>query len=223
MLPGRRRGGRAGLGHSVPRRRDRGLAAARLSRGRKSRDPRGPAAGASDQEAARAALAEFGDLATVAGEFTRQAPGRRAARLLLATGPAAGACWAAALITGRAWSWPVPATARLAFGAVLLLAVLTLLAAATSRHSYQRTRRMPRPAQQTGAVAAVLVVRAVLVVVAAALVGPASVPVVAAAIVVMLTADLLVAVIVVVVAGGARVWMAHETRGFQERRVAAHR
>jgi HAAS len=98
------------------------------------------AAGASDQEAARAALAEFGDLATVAGEFTRQASGRRAARLLLATGPAAGSCWAAALITGRAWSWPAPATARLAFGAVLLLAVLTLLAAATSRHSYQRTR-----------------------------------------------------------------------------------
>jgi hypothetical protein len=35
-----------------------------------------------DQEAALTALAEFGDLATVAGEFTRQAPGRRAARLL---------------------------------------------------------------------------------------------------------------------------------------------
>ena len=95
---------------------------------------------ASDQEAAHAALAEFGDLATVAGEFTRQAPGRRAARQLLATGPMAGACWAAALITGRAWTWPVPATARLAFGAVLLLAVLTLLTAATSQHSYQRTR-----------------------------------------------------------------------------------
>ena len=34
----------------------------------------------------------------------------------------------------------MPATARLAFGAVLLQAVLALLAAATSRHSYQRTR-----------------------------------------------------------------------------------
>jgi hypothetical protein len=50
------------------------------------------ASDAGDQEAARAALAEFGDLTTVAGEFTRQAPGRRAARLLLATGPVAGAC-----------------------------------------------------------------------------------------------------------------------------------
>jgi hypothetical protein len=98
------------------------------------------ASNAGDQEAARAALAEFGDLAMVAREFTRQAPGRRAARLLLATGPVAGSCWAAALISGRAWTWPVPATARLAFGAVLLLAVLTLLAAATSQHSYQRTR-----------------------------------------------------------------------------------
>ena len=95
---------------------------------------------AGEQEAARAALAEFGDLAAVVGEFTRQAPGRRAARLLLATGPVAGGCWAAALVFSRAWTWPVPATARLSFGAVLLLAVLALLAAATSRHSYQRTR-----------------------------------------------------------------------------------
>jgi hypothetical protein len=94
--------------------------------------------GASDQDAARAALAEFGDLAMVAGEFTRQAPGRRAARLLLATGPVASSCWAVALILSRAWT--VPATARLGFGAILLLAVLALLAAATSRHSYQRTR-----------------------------------------------------------------------------------
>ena len=98
------------------------------------------AAGTGEQEAARAALAEFGDLATVVGEFTRQAPGRRAARLLLATGPVAGGCWAAALILGRAWTWPVPATARACFAAVLLLAVLALLAAATSRHSYKRTR-----------------------------------------------------------------------------------
>jgi hypothetical protein len=98
------------------------------------------ASGAGDQEAARAALAEFGDLAMVVGEFTRQAPGRRAARSLLATGPLAGLCWAAALIGGRSWTWPVPAIARLSFGAVLLLAVLTLLAAATSQHSYQRTR-----------------------------------------------------------------------------------
>jgi hypothetical protein len=98
------------------------------------------ATGAADQQAARAALADFGDLAMVVGEYTRQAPGRRTARLLLATGPAAGACWAAGLVTSRAWTWPVPGAARLAFGAILLATVLVLLAAATSRHSYQRTR-----------------------------------------------------------------------------------
>ncbi len=66
------------------------------------------AAGAAEQDAARAAVADFGDLETVVGEFTRQAPGRRAARLLLATGPVAGGCWAAALLTSRAWTWPAP-------------------------------------------------------------------------------------------------------------------
>jgi hypothetical protein len=98
------------------------------------------ACGAGDHDAARAAIAEFGDLAMVVGEFTRQAPGRRAARLLLATGPVAGSCWAAALILSRAWTWPVPAAVRLSCGAALLLAVTGLAAAATSRHSYQRTR-----------------------------------------------------------------------------------
>jgi hypothetical protein len=98
------------------------------------------AAGAAEHQAAHAAIADFGDLETVVGEFTRQAPGRRAARLLLATGPIAGTCWAAAVVTSHAWTWLVPGTARIAFGAVLLMTVLTLLAAATSRHSYQRTR-----------------------------------------------------------------------------------
>ena len=73
--------------------------------------------GASDQVAAHAALAEFGDLTMVVGEFTRQAPGRHAARLLLATGPVVGAGWAAALVLSRAWTWPVPATARLSIRA----------------------------------------------------------------------------------------------------------
>ena len=38
------------------------------------------ASGAGERAAAHAAVAEFGDLETVVGEFTRQAPGRRAAR-----------------------------------------------------------------------------------------------------------------------------------------------
>ena len=98
------------------------------------------ASGAGQQAAAHAAVAEFGDLETVVGEFTRQAPARRAARILLATGPVAGACWAAALFFSHAWTWPVTVAVRLSFGTVLLLAVLALAAAATSRHSYQRTR-----------------------------------------------------------------------------------
>jgi hypothetical protein len=98
------------------------------------------AEGSGEQAAACAAIAEFGELATVAGEFTRQAPGRRAARVLLATGPVVGACWAAALILSHAWAWPVPAALRLSIGATLLLAVLALAAAATSQRSYRRTR-----------------------------------------------------------------------------------
>jgi hypothetical protein len=98
------------------------------------------AAGASDQAAAATALAEFGDLTMVVGEFTRQAPGRQTSRRLLASGPAVGACWAAALILARAWAWPVPGTARLIFGSLLLATITALAIAATSRHSYQRTR-----------------------------------------------------------------------------------
>jgi hypothetical protein len=98
------------------------------------------AAGSGEQAAAHAAVAEFGHLELVVGEFTRQAPGRRAARILLATGPVVGACWAAVLLLNRAWTWPVPGAARLSFGAILLLAVMTLAAAATSRRGYRRTR-----------------------------------------------------------------------------------
>jgi hypothetical protein len=98
------------------------------------------ASGAGDHRAACAALAEFGNLATVVDEFTRQAPGRRAARLLLLTGPAAASCWAAALVASRAWTWPAPGAVLLGFGAILVATVAALLIAATSRHSYHRTR-----------------------------------------------------------------------------------
>ncbi len=98
------------------------------------------ALGQGEDDAARAAIAEFGDPSRLAAEFTRDAPGRRAARILLASGPAVGACWGAALIAARAWTWPVPHPARLAFGAVLLLTVLVLAGAATSQDSYRRTR-----------------------------------------------------------------------------------
>jgi hypothetical protein len=124
------------------------------------------AAGAGEQAAAHAAVAEFGDVDTVIGEFTRQAPGRRAARMLLVTGPVVGACWAAALISGRAWTWPVPAAARLGFGVVLLLAVLALAVAATSRRSYRRT-------SLTAAAGPVILLLDATAVAAAALAAPA--------------------------------------------------
>jgi hypothetical protein len=138
------------------------------------------AAGTGDQEAAHAALAEFGELGLVVGEFTRQAPGRRAARLLLATGPVAGLCWAAALIASHAWTWPVPATARLGFGTALLLAVALLLAAATSRRSYHWTRL-------TAAASPVLLVLDATGVAAVLLAAPVRTPALAIAVAVSLS------------------------------------
>lgn len=83
--------------------------------------------------AADAALAEFGDPRVILADFVRQSPARRAARKLLVTGPVVGGCWGVALITGRAWTWPVPAVARLVLGVMLLMIIGTLAAAAFGR------------------------------------------------------------------------------------------
>ena len=88
--------------------------------------------------AAAAATAEFGHPDLIVEEFVRQAPGRRAARALLASGPLFGALWGSSLISAQAWTWPVPLAAAVAFGAGLLAAVSALVAAAVSR-SYRRT------------------------------------------------------------------------------------
>ena len=96
--------------------------------------------GLSADAAARAAIAEFGDPQVIAAAFTRASPARQAARQLLATGPVAGACWATALITSRAWIWPVPVTARVLFGAALVT-VIGLLAAAALGQQYRPVRR----------------------------------------------------------------------------------
>lgn len=90
--------------------------------------------------AASAAIAEFGAADAVLSAFVRQAPGRRAALLLLALGPAVGVCWVFALVTGHAWDWPVPGWLRLAFGLTLLAAIVAIALAATARTSYHRTR-----------------------------------------------------------------------------------
>lgn len=91
-------------------------------------------------DAARAAIAEFGTTAQITAAFTACAPGRRTAQVLLVSGPVAGLCWGVSLIAGRAWTWPVPTAALIAFGMALFATVATLLAAATSRRSYHRTR-----------------------------------------------------------------------------------
>jgi len=83
--------------------------------------------GLAPEEAAAAAVAEFGPPDVIVTEFARGHPGRRAARRLLAAGPAVGLCWAVVLVTGRAWSWPVPMPARIVPG-VALVAVVVLLA-----------------------------------------------------------------------------------------------
>jgi hypothetical protein len=90
--------------------------------------------------AAEAAIAEFGPPQVILAAFTRASPARRAARRLLATGPIVACCWAAELITSRAWRWPVPVEARIMFG-VALITVTALLAAAAFGSRYRSVGR----------------------------------------------------------------------------------
>lgn len=93
--------------------------------------------------AARAALAEFGEPSVIIASFARVNPARLAACRLLRIGPAVGACWAVALLTGRAWRWPLPVAACILAG-LALLAVIGLLAVAALSTRY-------RPAARAGA------------------------------------------------------------------------
>jgi hypothetical protein len=98
------------------------------------------AAGLDTHAAARAALAEFGDPATIAAAFTRTAPARRAALVLLRAGPVVGGCWAVALISARAWDWPVPTAVPLVLAAALVASIVLLLMAAFCDR-YRTSRR----------------------------------------------------------------------------------
>jgi len=90
--------------------------------------------------AAESAVAEFGEPQAIVAEFARVNPARRAARRLLGIGPAVGACWAAALITSRAGSWPVPLPARILIG-LALITIIGLLAAAALSTRYRLAAR----------------------------------------------------------------------------------
>ena len=91
------------------------------------------AQGLTPGESARAAIAEFGSPGVVADAFRRASPAWSAARGLILTGPLVGGLWAAALITGHAWLWPVPPAIRLAAGIVLAASVLMLATALRTR------------------------------------------------------------------------------------------
>jgi len=84
------------------------------------------ARGRAPDDAARAAIAEFGTIEAILAAFEAIAPGRRASRILLATGPLVGLCWGTALLTSRAWTWPVPnwAPPILAAGLVTVIPLL---------------------------------------------------------------------------------------------------
>lgn len=96
--------------------------------------------GLDPERAARAAIAEFGAPEVVLAAFVRESPGRRAARVMLISGPAVGLCWAASLIAGHAWTWGIPLPVTVGVCVTLLAVVSTLALAATGRRSYRRTR-----------------------------------------------------------------------------------
>jgi hypothetical protein len=127
--------------------------------------------------AADAALAEFGDPHVVVAAFTRMNPARRAARRVLATGPVAGAFWGAALITSRAWAWPVPVVARALFGVVLITAISLLAAAAFGRQYRSVSRAAVAGCVGIAALDAALVITVILII--PALIWPMAVAVAA--------------------------------------------
>jgi hypothetical protein len=96
--------------------------------------------GLSPEDAAKAAVAEFGAATTVAAAFDAISPARHWARTMLRTGPVVGAAWAAVLLTRHAPGWPLMAGFRAGLGVVILAGVI-LLAAAAFRAGYRQSGR----------------------------------------------------------------------------------
>ena len=90
--------------------------------------------GLSAEEAAEAAVREFGSPEEILASFARVNPARRAARRLLGLGPVVGGCWVAALITSRVWPGPLPVRVGVSLA---LLASIGLLAVAALVRRYR--------------------------------------------------------------------------------------
>jgi len=94
--------------------------------------------GLAPDDAAKSAVAEFGEPQEIVAEFARVNPARRTARRLLGIGPVVGACWAVALITDRVWPGPLPA--RILVG-LALITIIGLLAASALSTRYRLAAR----------------------------------------------------------------------------------
>jgi hypothetical protein len=96
------------------------------------------AAGHSRDEAAHAAIRDFGEPTQIVDAFIASSPGRRMARSLIYTAPLVAVWWAASLIFARAWTWPIPLPVAASLGVVLTLTVVALIVSA-NQPSYRRT------------------------------------------------------------------------------------
>ncbi|WP_214317543.1 hypothetical protein [Nonomuraea sediminis] len=92
-------------------------------------------------QAARTAIAEFGDADTITAAFIRDSPSRKTALLLVTIGPLVGLVWGSVLIGSRVWTWAPPLGGRVLYGAVLLAVVATLLLTIREKRAYRRARR----------------------------------------------------------------------------------
>ncbi|HZD22969.1 MAG TPA: hypothetical protein VE569_06140 [Acidimicrobiia bacterium] len=99
---------------------------------------------ADESAAAQAAITEFGHPDVCIEAFIHYSPGRRLAMTLLATGPLMGLAWATVLIASKAWNWPIPFSARIAFGLALFVAIATLVETTRNRQQLRRSRTTAR-------------------------------------------------------------------------------
>jgi hypothetical protein len=101
------------------------------------------ARGLAPADAAEAAIDEFGRPDDIVAAFVHHSPGRRTARVLLASGPLLAAVWAPSLVLNHAWTWPVAPAAVAAFGLALAAVVGALVTAATNQHHPRRDALAP--------------------------------------------------------------------------------